>query len=218
MRVQQPKGVPEVSSSTAAATPPATASPLDDERDLFGVRSVVGAIGVLLVLTLFGVGLQALADSVRGSSGFTVGEPTAVSDTVAFVPAPGWINDPDQSVPGAAVVAQKNGWEIKIAAGLTLQPGQSLEDFARIFYDIPPDEPGSQVSDLETFTTTSGLTGVTWTVHGSTTTTTTWQIANGDQVTQVLAIGPSATLDSVQADLDAMAGSVTMENAAEEGQ
>lgn len=215
--MQQPKGVPEMSLSTALEAPPATAS-LDDERDLFGVRSVVGAFGVLLVLTLFGVGLQALDNWVRGSSGFTVGEPTAVSDTVGFTPAPDWINDPDQSVPGVAVVAQKNGWEIKIATGLTLQPGQSLEDFARIFYEIPPDEPGSQVSDLDTFTTTSGLTGVTWTVHGTTTTTTTWQIANGDQVTQVLASGPSATLDSVQADLDAMAASVTMADSAGGGQ
>jgi hypothetical protein len=189
--------------------PVQTHTDLDDDRDLFGPRSVIGAIAVLVVLTFFGVGLQWIDDWVRDSSGFTVGEATAVSDTVSFVPAPGWINDPDQTFTGVGVVAQKNGWEIKVATGLVLQDGQSLEDFATIFYEIPPDEPGAQVSDLETFTTTSGLTGLTWTVHGTTNTSVTWMIANGTNVTQVLASGPSATLDSVRSELDAMAASVT---------
>lgn len=182
-------------------------------RDLFAPRSLAGALAVLAVLCFFGFGLQAIDNAVREASGFQVGEQFQVSDDVAFTPAPGWVNDPEFTIPGSSVTARKNGWEIKIATGLMLQPGQSVEDFAAIFHDI--DEPGVEVTELATFATTSGLHGVTWEAHGTPTARITWQIANGSQVTQILADGPSDTLSSVQDELIAMAQSLTMSGTGE---
>jgi hypothetical protein len=198
-----------------SATAPPVAAPLDDdERDLFGKRSVIGALAVVVCLTIFGVGLQAVDEMVRNSDGFTTGQPQAVSETVSFTPASGWINDPAQTVPGSAVVAQKNGWDFKIATGIVLQPDQTLEDFAQIFYEIPPGEVGALVTDAETFTTSSGLHGVTWETHGTTRAEVKWLIANGDQVTQILLDGPASTFDSVKSEVEDMAASVTMAGSA----
>jgi hypothetical protein len=185
-----------------------------DDRDLFGRRSVVGAIVVVAVLSFFGFGLQAIADSVRASSGFAVGEPQQVTEILSFTIADGWVNDPTQTLPGTAIFAQKNGWQIKVVGGFALQPGQSVEDLAKLFYDIPA-EPGTEVSDLTTFTTASGLHGVTWEVHSPTISAAIWMVVNGDQVSQVEAAGPSNALDTVEADLVQMATSVTMSNTSE---
>ena len=182
-------------------------------RDLFAPRSLVGALAVLAVLCFFGLGMQALDNAVRHASGFQVGEQFQISDSVAFTPAPGWVNDPVMTVPGSAVVATKNGWEIKIAGGLVLQPGQTIEDFGKIFHDL--DQPDREVTAMETFATTSGLHGVVWESHGTPLTSITWEITDGSQIVQILADGPSDTLSSVKDELTAMAASLTMRATAE---
>ena len=182
---------------------------------LFGTRSVVGALAVVLALSWFGFGLEAIDDAVTASNGFTIGETYDVSATVAFTPVDGWVLDPEQTVPEIAVVAHKNGWEQKLAAGLTLAPDQTVEDFAAIFRDVS--DPSVQVGDLQTFTTTSGLNGVRWEVHGANDVTVTWLIVNGTNMVQQLATGSSSTYASVEDELDQMAASVTIEDAGSEG-
>lgn len=184
--------------------------PRTTRADLFGARSVIGALVVVGVLTFMSVGLRAWDDATRNSATLDAGQVAQVTDTVAFTPAPGWVLDPAQSVPGVAVVADKDGWEIKVATGLQMQPGQTVQDFAKVFQQIPPGEAGAVVSDLESFTTTSGLQGATWTVHGADQTTITWQIAQGTAITQFLAYGTNSTLDNIRPELDQMAASVTM--------
>lgn len=201
-----------MSGSTATASPP---TPLLDQRrfrDLFEARSVVGAIVIVAVLSLFGFGLQALDDVVRNASRFAVGQPEQVTPTVFFTPSDGWLNDIDQTVPGTAVVATKNGWEIKVAAPFALQAGQSLEDFAKVFHDIPAGDPSTVRTDIVTFTTTSGLRGVTWTDHGATTAATTWLIANesGSTVAQFIAEGPASGSTNLESEVLAMAKSLTI--------
>jgi hypothetical protein len=178
------------------------------EHHLLGVRSVVGGIVVVASLSVFGFGLQALDDAVRAADGFSVGTPEAVSNDMVFTPAGGWIKNPDQSVTEGGVVAERNGWQIKVAGGIELQPGESLEDFATIFHDIPPSEPETQVTDLTDFTTASGLHGVTWKSHGATTADARWMILNGTEVVQILASGPASSLSAVESELAAMAVSV----------
>jgi hypothetical protein len=94
-----------------------------------------------------------------------------------------------------------------------LQPGQTIEDFGKIFHDL--DQPDREVTAMETFVTTSGLHGVTWEEHGTPISAIKWEITDGSNVVQVLGDGPSDTLSSVQDELAAMAASLTMSGTAE---
>lgn len=183
-------------------------------RDLFGARSVVGGILVLTLLCVFGFGVQMLDDAVRNSEGFSVGEPVAVTGAVSFSPVDGWVNDPDQSVVGLGVVAVKNGWNVKVAGPFSLPAGQSLADFATIFHDLPPDDPGDVTSDLQTFTTASGQSGVWWEVHGTARSRATYLVANasGSVVAQLLADGPGSSLAAVEKEINDMATSIVVKD------
>jgi hypothetical protein len=48
---------------------------------------------VLAVLCFFGIGLPAIDDALRSSSAFDSTSVYAVSKTVSFTPAPGWVVD-----------------------------------------------------------------------------------------------------------------------------
>jgi hypothetical protein len=193
--------------TTGAASPVV----IDPDGGLFGRRSVLGGAFVLLVLTFFGVGLQAIDHAVRSRGLDTVG-PVAVTDTLSFTPEPGWVEDAGQSIPGLAVAAHKNGWELKVNAGIQLEPGQTVADFAEIFRSGAGDG-GATVSDTEAFTTSSGSSGVTWEVHGTTTTSITWLVAEGSELAQMYAEGPNNALSVVEPELDQMAESMTIEGA-----
>jgi hypothetical protein len=178
-------------------------------RDLFEPRSLVGALGILAVLCVFGFGLRMVDEAVKGASGFAVGQPFAVTPTTTFTPAEDWVTDPSQSVQDVAVVAHRNGWEMRLIGDLVLQPGQSLEDYAAVLIG-EGDDPGTQTGDLETFVTTGGLHGVRWETHSATDASIGYLVANGDEFTQLYADGSSATLDSVEDDLNAMAESIAV--------
>ncbi len=203
--------------SEKSASPPTL--PLDPHRfrDLFGARSVVGALVVVSVLSWFSFGIEMLDGAIRDAEGFTVGAPRRVTAAVAFTPADGWVNDADQTVPDVAVVALKDGWNVKLTGAFALQPGQTIEDLAKIFHDIPQADAGAVVTDLESFTTTSGLHGVSWHVNGTTTSSSTWLIASesGSTVAQVLTEGPSAGSSKLEPEVVAMAKSVTIADATE---
>jgi hypothetical protein len=187
-----------------------TADPLHTKyRDLLEPRSLIGAISVLAVLSFFGFGLRAIDEAVQPTSSFTVGEPEVVSPTTSFTPAPDWVPDPVQSVPGLLVVAHRNGWEMKVIGGLVLQPGQSLEDYADGLRS-GGDDPSAQVGDVETFVTTGGEHGVTWEMHRATDVSIEYLVADGDDFAQLSAAGSPDTLDSVEDDLNEMAKSITV--------
>lgn len=187
-----------------------TAAPLHARhRDLFEPRSLIGAIGILAVLSFFGFGLRLVDETVKPTTSFNVGEPVTVTPTTSFTPLTDWVLDPDQSVPDLVVVAHRNGWEMRVVGGLILQPGQSLEDYADVLRG-GGDDPSAQVGDLETFVTTGGQHGLTWETHRANDVTIGYLVANGDEFAQLQADGSSATLDSVEDDLDEMAKSITV--------
>ena len=110
---------------------------------------MVGALAVVLALSWFGFGLEAIDDAVTASNGFTIGETYDVSATVAFTPVDGWVLDPKQTVPEIAVVAHKNGWEQKLAAGLDTRPrpdGRGLR--GRLPRRLGPECPGRRPPDV----------------------------------------------------------------------
>jgi hypothetical protein len=184
-------------------------------RDLFGARSVVGALVVIGVLSVFAFALPALDDAVRKASGFEKGNPYQVSDTVSFTPAEGWVIEPEGTTKGLVVTASKNGWTVKVSGALTLAPDQSVEDLAKVFRDGDEQSDGfTQVGELESFTTTSGANGVTWSSHGPTQAAQEWDVAQGSTVAQMRADGSAANLASVQGELDAMARSIVITEAA----
>jgi hypothetical protein len=184
-------------------------------RDIFGARSVVGALVVVGVLSLFAVALPALDDAVRKSSGFETGGVYVVSPTVSFTPADGWVIEPEGTIKGLVVTASKNGWTMKVNGVLTLTPGQSVGDFAKVFRDGDKQLDGiTQVGELEPFTTTSGANGVTWSSHGPTQAAQEWDVAQGSTVAQMRADGSAANLAAVQGELDAMAKSIVITAAA----
>lgn len=178
-------------------------------RDLFEPRSLIGAIAVLAVLSFFGFGLRAIDEAVKGTSSFTVGQPVAVTPTTSFTPAQDWIPDPAQTVDDLVVVAHRNGWEMRVIGGLVLQPGQSLEDYADVLRDDGGD-PSARVGDVETFVTAGGQHGVTWETHRANDVSIGYLVADGDDFAQLQADGSSATLDSVEDDLNEMAKSMAV--------
>jgi hypothetical protein len=109
------------------------------------------------------------------------------------------------------VTASKNGWTMKILGSLVLQPDQTIDDFAKVFYDSDK-QSGSytQVDDVAPFTTTSGAKGVTWAAHGPQEAGQQWNVAEGTDATQMTGQGSAANLASVQDDLDAMAKSIVI--------
>lgn len=199
-----------------SATMQPTTATIHPAGGLFGKRSVLGGLFVLAVLSFFGFGLQAIDDAVRRADQLEVGARTQVTDLVSFVAAPGWANDPTQTQPGIAVVAEKDGWQMKLAGGIVLQPGQTIDDWAKLFYDIPPPDPGAQVGELTSFTTDTGLPGLMWETHGSTRSSATFFVANGSDLAQILAEGPASAYDGVEADLMAMATSIDITSSTEE--
>jgi hypothetical protein len=178
-------------------------------RDLFEPRSLFGALAVLTVLSFFGFGLRLIDDALTSTTSFTVGEPEVVSPTTSFTPARDWVPDADQSVPDLVVVAHRNGWEMRLIGGLVLQPGQSLEDYADVLRS-ESDDPSAQVGDLETFVTTGGQHGLTWETHRANDVSIVYLVADGDDFAQLQGDGSSATLDSVEDDLNEMAKSITV--------
>jgi hypothetical protein len=98
---------------------------------------------------------------------------------------------------------------MKLVGGLILQPGQTLEDYAAVLRD-EGDDPSAQVGELETFVTTAGQHGVRWETHRATDAFIGYLVANGDDFAQLFAEGSSATLDSVEDDLNDMAASITV--------
>jgi hypothetical protein len=191
-----------------------SAEPLERRyRDLFGARSVVGALAVVGALSLFGFGLHALAEVVERSTGFETGSAYVVSDTVSFTPAPGWVIDPEGTQAGLVVTATKNGWELKVAGGLTLPDG-TLEDFVKVFNDSDKQSDDyTQVGGIESFTTAGGQTGATWAAHGPTLAAQQWYVAEGKDLGRMTARGSASTLASVQPELDAMAASLVVTSA-----
>jgi hypothetical protein len=181
----------------------------DKYRSVFGSRSLGGALAIFAVLCVFGFGLHFVAKAVRDASGFTVGEAHQVSPTTSFTPVDGWVNDPDATVAGFAVVAHKNGWEMRVTGGLQLQPDQTLEAFAELLRN-GDSESATLVSDLSTVRTTSGLHGVTWETHGTTGASVTYMVANGAELAMLRADGGDSTLGSVSDDLRQMAESITI--------
>ena len=175
---------------------------------------MVGALAVVLALSWFGFGLEAIDDAVTGASGFAVGQPYEVSVGVSFTPADGWTLDPNQTQPGSSVVAHKNGWEQKLAS-LELGPDTTAEDFAGVLRGVA--DPSVQVGELQTFTTTSGLHGVRWEVHGANSVDVTWLVSNGPVTVQQLATGSDSTYASVEDELDQMAASITIDDAGSAG-
>lgn len=175
---------------------------------LFDKGSIVGATAVLVVLSFFGFGLQLIDDQVRAADGFAVGEPFVVSLDVAFTPVAGWINDADQGVPGSSVIAHKNGWDFRLATGLELSPDETLTDYADAIRET---DPGSDVTvdDPTTFVTNSGLHGLTWKSHQTSTASITWLIELDNSFVQILSGGPATSLDLVDPELDSMVESLT---------
>jgi hypothetical protein len=181
-------------------------------RDLFGARSVIGALVIVGVLTIFAVGIPALDEAVKKSDTFAVGSAYEVSDTTSFTPAPGWVIDPAGTTPGSVVTAHKNGWTIKVIGIFVVPPDQTFEEYIGIFQegDKANKDQFTQVSDIESFTTASGQTGGTWTAHGPQDAAQQWDVADGTTVGQMRADGTAANLDSVQAELDEMAKSLVV--------
>jgi hypothetical protein len=188
-------------------------------RDLFGARSVIGALVIVGVLTIFAVGIPALDEAVKESDTFAVGSAHEVSDTTSFTPAPGWEIDPAGTTPGQVVTAHKNGWTIKVIGAFEVPPGQTLEEFVKIFQegDKSNKDEFTQVSDIESFVTASGQTGATWTAHGPQDAAQQWDVADGTYLGQMRADGTAANLDTVRAELDEMAKSLVVTAAKGEG-
>lgn len=195
----------------AMTAPPVVVAPdIDVDGGLFGRRSVLGGLLVLLVITFFSTGLTVIDDLVRKADGFVVGQAVAVSPTVEITPAEGWVKDDDETIAGTALVARKNGWEIKVSTGVGALDGVRIEDAAEVFRGA--EDPATQVTDLATFTTTGGVAGVTWETHGPTTASATWLIPEGDgRAVLILADGSASNLDSVEDDLTGMAESITFD-------
>jgi hypothetical protein len=102
---------------------------------------------------------------------------------------------------------------MKLAGGIKLQPGQSIEDWGKIFHDVKPQDPGAKVTKMVTFKTDSGLHGVSWEVHGANTSSATWMVAGGSDVAQLISNGPSSSFAGVQPELEQMAKSITIKGA-----
>jgi hypothetical protein len=192
-----------------------TDPPRSGFRSLLEPRSLIGALAILAVLSFFGFGLRFIDEAVEsaGAVSFAVGQPVAVTPTTSFTPANDWSSDPTQSVPDLVVVAHRNGWEMRLAGGLVLQPGQSLEGYADAFRD-DGDDRAVQVGELETFVTAGGQHGVTWETHRSDEVSVVYLVAEGDEFAQLEARGSPDTLDSVEDDLEQMAASITVSGAA----
>jgi hypothetical protein len=181
-------------------------------RDLFGARSVIGALVIVGVLTIFAVGTPALDDAVKRSDTLSAGSAYEVSQTTSFTPAAGWVIDPKATTPGSVVTAFKNGWTVKVVGALEAPPDQKPEELVKIFWegDKSNNDEFTQVSDIESFVTAGGQTGSTWTAHGPQDAAQQWDVADGQSLGQMRADGTAANMDTVQADLDAMAKSLVV--------
>ena len=197
--------------STSTTTGTSTPAEIDRRhRDLFGARSVVGALAVVAVLCVFGFGIAAVDEWVKKSSGFAVGTAYQVSETVSFTPASGWEVDPKATSPGLVVNATKNGVALKVVS-LSLPPKDTLESFAKVFRDSDERNGAlARVTAQKPFVTTSGVNGVTWDAHGPKDASETWIVANGESLAQMSADGSASNWASVAPDLEAMAKSLTV--------
>jgi hypothetical protein len=204
----------DVASTTRAERTQATAGNASHvatrrHRDLFEPRSVLGALGVVAVLCVFGFGLRAI-DENQKTSGFDVGSAYEVSKTVSFTPVTGWSIDKSATVPGAVVTLIDNGVTTKVLS-LTLPPNQTAEGFAKIFRDgDTKNDAYTDVTGFKTFVTTGGAHGVTWSATGPITASQNWIVASpGKEISQMRTEGPASNWSAIQPDLDAMARSIT---------
>jgi hypothetical protein len=138
------------------------------------------------------------------------GVPYQLSPTTSFTPTAGWLPDPEQSEKGSTLTALKNGAGFKLSDSLQLGSGQTLQTFADLFRKADATSANTRVSDVQPFTTSSGLTGATWTTRAPTQSTQTWLITNGTRLARFDGYGPVTAFAAIQPELETMAKSITM--------
>lgn len=194
---------------TTTSAPPVDRRP----RDLFGRRSIIGAIVVVAVLTFFGAGLRAIDENSK-STGFTPGQIYAVSDTLSFTPEAGWSIDTAGTLAGAVVTLTKDGLVMKVIGQDFTAGGQTMQDSATTFHDADGQDAGyTTVSDIGPFTTSTGTTGVTWTASGPAQAAQTWLVSDGTSGAYVPVTGPASNWTNSQQEIESMVESIVFASA-----
>ncbi len=136
------------------------------------------------------------------------GKPYQLSETTTLTPPSGWTIDPTGTVNGESLQAVKPGVVFSVGP-LPFPEGQTFESWTTVLRDAQA-APGTVVSPLTPFTTTSGQKGATFTTRSAAESTQTWFVTNGTAIVRLDVRGSPSALRGVAAEMARMARSITM--------
>jgi hypothetical protein len=136
------------------------------------------------------------------------GKPYQLSETTTLTPPSGWTIDPTGTVNGESLQAVKPGVVFSVGP-LPFPEGQTFESWTTVLRDAQA-APGTVVSPLTPFTTTSGQKGATFTTRSAAESTQTWFVTNGTAIVRLDVRGSPSGVRGVAAEMARMARSITM--------